>query len=298
MTETPCPTSPPGDAAPGFTGGPGLVLVSTPIGNLGDISARALAALRAADLILCEDTRVTGHLLRHFDVRNRTEALHDHNENARIPDILARIGAGALVAVVSDAGTPLVSDPGFRLVRAALEAGVPVTAIPGANAAVMALTLSGLPPHPNYFHGFLPPRQAARRTALARIRAVEQAGLSATLIFYESPHRTGETLADMADIFGDRPAAVSRELTKKFEQVRRGGLAELAARYAIEAPRGEVTLVVGPAPETETRTGELDDLLRAALRTQSLREAAAGVAEATGLPRKQVYARALEIAAT
>lgn len=275
---------------------PGLVLVSTPIGNLGDISARALSALRAADLILCEDTRVTAHLLRHFDVRGRTSSLHDHNEDARIPDILARIGAGAIVALVSDAGTPLVSDPGFRLVRTALDAGVPVTAVPGANAAVMALTLSGLPPHPNYFHGFLPPRQAARRAVLARLRDAEQAGLSATLVFYESPHRTGETLADMASVFGDRPAAVARELTKKFEELRRGLLAELAAHYAAEAPRGEVTLVVGPAPEPETGTGELDDLLRAALRTQSVREAAAGVAEATGLPRKQVYARALEMA--
>ena len=272
------------------------MLVSTPIGNLGDISARALTALRAADLILCEDTRVTAHLLRHFDVRGHTAAMHDHNEDARIPDILARIGAGALVALVSDAGTPLVSDPGFRLVRAALETGLPVSAVPGANAAIMALTLSGLPPHPNYFHGFLPPRHAARRAALARVREAEQVGLSATLVFYESPHRTGETLADMASVFGDRPAAVARELTKKFEEVRRGGLAELAAYYAAEAPRGEVTLVVGPALEPVTRAGELDDLLRAALDKQSVREAVAGVAEATGLPRKQVYVRALEMA--
>jgi 16S rRNA (cytidine1402-2'-O)-methyltransferase len=271
------------------------VLVSTPIGNLGDISARALTALRAADLVLCEDTRVTAHLLRHFDVRNRTSALHDHNEDARIPDILARIAAGALVALVSDAGTPLVSDPGFRLVRAALDAGVAVTAVPGASAAIMALTLSGLPPHPNYFHGFLPPRQAARRAALARLRAAEQAGFSATLVFYESPHRAGETLADMVAVFGDRPAALARELTKKFEEVRRGGLAMLAAHYASEAPRGEVTLVVGPAPETVAEAAELDDLLRAALRRHSVREAASGVAEATGLPRRVVYARALEM---
>jgi 16S rRNA (cytidine1402-2'-O)-methyltransferase len=252
--------------------------------------------LRAADLILCEDTRVTGHLLRHFGVHGRTAALHDHNEDARIPETLARIAAGELVALVSDAGTPLVSDPGFRLVRAALAQGVAVSAVPGANAAVMAITLSGLPPHPFYFHGFLPPKQAARRAVLARLRAAEQAGFSATLVFYESPHRAGETLADMAEVFGDRPAALARELTKKFEQVRRGGLAALAAHYASEAPRGEVTLVVGPAPEVVVEMGELDDLLRAALRTQSVREAAAGVSAATGLPRKQVYARALEIA--
>jgi len=295
MTEPACPTSSPGDATPGFAGGPGLVLVSTPIGNLGDISARALTALRAADLILCEDTRVTGHLLRHFGVSGRTAALHDHNEDARIPDILARLATGELVALVSDAGTPLVSDPGFRLVRAALAEGVAVSAVPGANAALMAITLSGLPPHPFFFHGFLPPKQAARRAMLARLRAAEQAGFSATLVFYESPHRAGETLADMAAVFGDRPAALARELTKKFEEVRRGGLAELAARYATEAPRGEVTLVVGPAPAVVAEAGELDNLLRAALRKQSVREAAAGVAAATGLPRKQVYARALEI---
>jgi 16S rRNA (cytidine1402-2'-O)-methyltransferase len=296
MTEPPCPISPPDDAAPGFSGGPGLVLVSTPIGNLGDISARALKALRAADLVLCEDTRVTANLLRHFGVSCHTASLHDHNEDSRTPEILARVRAGALVALVSDAGTPLVSDPGFRLVRAALAAGVAVTAVPGANAAVMALTLSGLPPHPYYFHGFLPPKQAARRAALGRLRAAEQAGFSATLVFYESPHRAGETLADMADAFGDRPASLARELTKKFEEVRRGGLLELAALYATEAPRGEVTLVVGPAPEEAAEAGELDDLLRSALRTQSVREAAAGVAEATGLPKKQVYARALGIA--
>jgi 16S rRNA (cytidine1402-2'-O)-methyltransferase len=284
------------DAAPGFSGGPGLVLVSTPIGNMGDISARAIAALRAASLVLCEDTRVSAHLLRQFSIGTRTLALHDHNEEGRLPEILGRLRQGALVALISDAGTPLVSDPGYRLVRAVIEAGLPVSAVPGANAAVMALTLSGLPPHPYCFFGFLPPRQAARRAALQTLRAAEQAGLSATLIFYESPHRSGETLADMAAIFGPRPAALARELTKKFEEVRRGTLPELAALYAEEAPRGEVTLLVGPAdPETES-DADLDALLHAALRTQSVREAAAGIAAVTGLPRKQVYARALELA--
>jgi 16S rRNA (cytidine1402-2'-O)-methyltransferase len=284
------------EAAPGFTGGPSLVLVSTPIGNLGDISARALEALRAADLVLCEDTRVTAHLLRQFGVKKRTVAFHDHNEDGRIPEVLARIRAGALVALVSDAGTPLVSDPGFRLVRAAIAEGVPVTSMPGANAAVTALVLSGLPPHPYLFQGFLPPKQGARLAALGRLRAAEQAGLSATLVFYESPHRAGETLADMEAVFGaDRPAALARELTKKFEEVRRGGLGELAAFYAAVAPRGEVCLVVGPAPEEVSKAGELDALLVAALRTQSVREAVAGVAEVTGLARKLVYARALEL---
>jgi 16S rRNA (cytidine1402-2'-O)-methyltransferase len=273
---------------------PGLVLVSTPIGNLGDMTARAVSALREADLVLCEDTRTSAGLLRHFGVRTMTASLHDHNEAGRVPDILGRIAGGALIALISDAGTPLMSDPGYRLVRAALEAGVAVTAAPGANAAVMALTLSGLPPHPFLFMGFLPPKRAARVAALGRLRAAELAGLSATLLFYESPHRAGETLADMAGVFGPRPAALTRELTKLYEEVRRGTLPELAAHYAEKEPRGEVTLVVGPAGAAPDEV-DLDMLLVAALRTQTVREAAAGVAEATGLPRKQVYARALAL---
>jgi 16S rRNA (cytidine1402-2'-O)-methyltransferase len=293
-----------GQAAPGPAGLAqpnlgimGLVLVSTPIGNLGDVSARALAALRQADLLLCEDTRTTATLLRHFGIATRTAALHDHNEDGAIPGILARLRGGAMIALVSDAGTPLVSDPGYRLVRAAIAEGLTVSAIPGANAAVMALTLSGLPPHPHLFQGFLPPKQAARRAVLARLRGAEQAGLAATLIFYEAPHRAAETLADMTDIFGPRPAAVARELTKKFEEVLRDRLPELAARCAAVAPRGEVTILVGPPEADEAQAGvdELDALLKSALRTQSVREAAAGVAAATGLPRKQVYARALEL---
>ncbi len=273
---------------------PGLVLVSTPIGNLGDLSARGLAALRQADFILCEDTRTSARLLRHFGVATRTVSLHDHNEAGRVPEILARISAGALAALISDAGTPLVSDPGYRLVRAAIEAGIFVTAAPGANAAVTALTLSGLPPHPFLFLGFLPAKQAARVAALSRLRAAELAGLNATLVVYESPHRAGECLADMAGVLGARPAALTRELTKMFEEVRRGSLAELAALYAEVEPRGEVTIVVGPADEAPDAV-DLDALLVSALKTQSVREAAAGVAEATGLPRKQVYARALAL---
>ena len=276
---------------------PGLVLVSTPIGNLGDLSARAVATLRQSDLLLCEDTRTTGTLLRHFGIATRTAALHDHNEDGAIPGLLARLRGGASVALVSDAGTPLVSDPGYRLVRAAIAEGLPVTAIPGANAALMALTLSGLPPHPYLFEGFLPPKQAARRAALSRLRALEQAGLAATLIFYEAPHRTAETLSDMADIFGPRPAALARELTKKFEEVLRGALPDLAARCLEIPPRGEVTLLIGPPDADADAPSEADlgALLIEALRTQSVREAAAGVAEATGLPRKQVYQKALEI---
>ncbi len=272
---------------------PGLVLVSTPIGNLGDVTSRALATLRDADLVLCEDTRVTARLLSANAIGVRTQPLHDYNEEQRIPALLDLLRAGKRVALVSDAGTPLVSDPGFRLVRAALAAGLPVGAVPGANAAVLALVLSGLPPHPFLFLGFAPPKASARQAALAKLRAAERAGLSATLIWYEAPHRLAEALADMLAAFGDRPAAVARELTKRFEEVRRASLAELAGHYATEAARGEVTVLVGPAPEEAADTAALDDLLAAALRDHSVKDAAAMVATASGLPRKTVYARAL-----
>ena len=273
----------------------GLVLVSTPIGNLGDMSFRGIEALRAAELILCEDTRTTARLLTHYGITTRTAPLHEHNEDAATPRLITRLQAGARLALVSDAGTPLVSDPGYRLVRAAIAAGLRVDAVPGANAATMALVLSGLPPHPYLFIGFPPPRQAARRAAFARLRAAERAGLSATLVFYEAPHRLAETLADMAADFGDRPAAVARELTKRFEEVRRGGLTALATHYAAEAARGEITVLVGPAPEEVPAEGDLDSMLQTLLRTQTVREAAAFAAQATGLPRKQVYARALAL---
>jgi 16S rRNA (cytidine1402-2'-O)-methyltransferase len=274
----------------------GLVLVSTPIGNLGDAGARAIAVLKAADTILCEDTRVTARLCAAFGLSARLLALHDHNEDARIPQVLQLLRDGQRVALVCDAGTPLVSDPGYRLVRAALAEGLKVGAVPGPNAALLALTLSGLPPHPFLFLGFLPSKQAARRAALARLRAAERAGLTATLLCYESPHRVAETLADMADLLGPRPAAVARELTKLFEEVRRGTLPDLAAVYAVQPPRGEVTLAVGPAPEEAAPTeGELDARLQAALDGHSLKEAVAMVTAETGLPRREVYARALAL---
>jgi 16S rRNA (cytidine1402-2'-O)-methyltransferase len=297
MTDDPCPVPLPAPHASAGDDRSGLVLVSTPIGNLGDMTHRALACLRHADLVLCEDTRVTAHLLRHFGIASRTLALHDHNEDARVPEVLARLAEGASVALVSDAGTPLVSDPGYRLVRAALAAGARVTAAPGANAAVTALILSGLPPHPYLFLGFPPPRQAARAALFARLREAERAGLSATLVMYESPHRAGATLADLAACFGPRPAALARELTKRFEEVVRGSLPELAARFAEVEPRGEVTLLVG-LPEAEDDApseADIDSMLLAAMRTESLREAVAGVAAATGRPRREVYARALAL---
>ena len=270
------------------------MLVSTPIGNLGDITPRAVEALRAADLVLCEDTRHTGRLLAAIGVRARLQQLHEHNEDASIPALIGLLKQGKRVALVSDAGVPLVSDPGYRLVRAAITEGVPVGAVPGANAAITALVLSGLPPLPFLVLGFPPPRQAARRANFARVRAAERAGLKATLIWHEAPHRLAQALADMAEAFGRRPAAVARELTKRFEEVRRGALPELAAHYAAEAARGEVTIVVGPAEDERTEEG-LDEKLRAALAGHSVKDAAALVAAATGLPRKVVYARALAL---
>src|SRR5258708_7646774 len=252
MPDAACPTPPdddfPSEGGPqGVDEGPhgqlpGLVLVSTPIGNLGDVSARARDALKHSDLILCEDTRHSARLLKALGVAARTAPLHEHNEDARIVPVLALLRAGKRIALVSDAGTPLVSDPGFRLVRAAIAEGLPVTAIPGPNAAVTALILSGLPPLPFLFLGFPPPRQAARRAAFGALRAVERAGLAATLIWHEAPHRLAETLADMLAAFGARSAAVARELTKHFEEVRRGTLADLASHYAANAARGEITI--------------------------------------------------------
>jgi 16S rRNA (cytidine1402-2'-O)-methyltransferase len=283
-------TQPPAEAPAG------LSLVATPIGNLGDLSSRALAVLGAVDAVLCEDTRVTGQMLSRYGVSATLLPLHEHNEDEITPRLLERLARGERLALASDAGTPLVSDPGYRLVRAVIAAGLPLTAIPGPNAAVVALTLSGLPPHPFLFHGFLPPRAGPRAAAIARHRAAERAGLSATLILHEAPHRLAETLAALAEgLGGERPAAVARELTKRFEEVRRGPLAELATHYATAEARGEICICVGPAPAESTDAADLDTQLRAALAQSSVRDAAAMVALATGLPRKQVYARALDL---
>ena len=275
---------------------PGLFLVATPIGNLADLSMRAVATLRASDLILCEDTRTTAFLLSKHGIDAPTSPLHEHNEDARIPAVLDRLRGGARVSLVSDAGTPLVADPGYRLVRAAISEGLPVSGVPGPNAALLALTLSGLPPHPFLFLSFPPPRSAARRAAFASLRAAERAGLAATLIWHEAPHRLAETLVDLLAVFGDRPAVVARELTKRFEEVRRSGLERLAAHYAAHDARGEITLLVGPAAADAPDAEDLDGQLRRALAGHSVKDAAALVAAATGLPRRTVYARALELA--
>jgi 16S rRNA (cytidine1402-2'-O)-methyltransferase len=285
-------------AAPAI--GPGLTLVATPIGNMGDLSPRALAALKAADAVLCEDSRTTGAMLARLGISARLIPLHDHNEANELPRLLAMLGEGQRLALVSDAGTPLVSDPGFRLVRAAIAEGLPISAIPGPNAAIMALVLSGLPPEPFLFQGFLPPRQAARQAALGRLKALEQAGLAASMIFYEAPHRLAESLADMAAAFGaERPAAVAREMTKRFEEVRRDSLSALAAHYASAEARGEICIVVGPAAaEAVVGDAEVTAQLRAAFAGGlSVKDAAEAVAKATGRKRRDVYREALALLA-
>ena len=271
----------------------GLYLVATPIGNLGDISRRALEVLRRADRIACEDTRVTRKLLSAEGIATPTTAYHDHSGPRERRRLLDAVAAGAAIAVVSDAGTPLVSDPGFKLVREAIEAGLPVTALPGPSAPLVALLLSGLPSDRFFFGGFLPAKSGARRQALQDV-----AGLDASLIFFEGASRVAASLADMAAVLGDREAAVARELTKLHEEVRRGGLAGLAAHYAESgAPKGEIVVVVGPPAPQEAGEGfDLDAALAEALKHGSLRDAAATVAAASGLPRRRVYARALELA--
>jgi len=271
---------------------PGLYIVATPIGNLGDITLRALDVLRRADAILCEDTRVTSILARRYGLAAERIAYHDHNADTVRPKLIARLAAGAALALVSDAGTPLISDPGFKLVREAVAAGVSVTAIPGASAALAALTVAGLPTDRFLFAGFLPVKSGARRRALRELAAVK-----ASLIFYETAPRLTDALADMAAMLGDRPAAVARELTKLHEEVRRDGLTALAEYYGREGPpRGEIVVIVGPPAQDASATAEdIDAQLASALRTASLREASAAVAAATGLPRRQVYARALAL---
>lgn len=282
----------PSDSAPGSKPAPGLYLVATPIGNMGDISARAVATLRAADVVACEDTRVTGKLISLLGLSVPLSAYHDHNAERAGPQLLERLRRGQVVALVSDAGMPLVSDPGYRLVQACIAENLPVTVVPGPSAALTALALSGLPPDRFLFAGFPPAKASARRKELEGLAAVP-----ATLIFFESPHRLAESLADMALVLGDRPAAVARELTKMFEEVRRGPLAGLAAHYAeAGGPKGEVVVVVGPPGEAPPPSpDDIDDRLRRALAGQSLRDAVDTVTAATGLPRRQVYARAVAL---
>lgn len=273
---------------------PGLYLVATPIGNLRDITLRALDTLAGVDVIACEDTRVSAKLLRAYGLEVPLLPYHDHNADAMRPRLLERLREGEAVALVSDAGTPLISDPGFKLVRACAAEGIPVTALPGASAVLTALQLSAQPSDRFLFAGFLPPRTAARRTALAALAA-----LRASLIFFESGPRLAGMLADLAGELGPRPAAVARELTKLFEEVRRAPLPDLAAHYAAAGPpKGEIVVVVGP-PDPDAAAGDsdeaLDAMLAAALTRLSVRDAVAEVCRHSSRPRREVYSRALAL---
>jgi 16S rRNA (cytidine1402-2'-O)-methyltransferase len=274
-----------------------LFLVATPIGNLGDLAPRAREALRDADLLLAEDTRHTAQLLHACGIQRpagTVESLHEHNERSRVPAVVQRLQAGATVALASDAGTPLVSDPGAALVSAAVTAGVEVVAVPGPCAAIAALTLAALPAASFAFEGFLPPRAAARREKLQDL-----AGESRTLVFYEAPHRLRESLEDLAGAFGvERPAAVARELTKKFETVYRGTLGSLVQQAASDADmsRGEIVLVVqGAARRTAADDADADRVLRVLLDELPVSQAARIAAQLTGRPRKDLYERALRL---
>ncbi len=271
---------------------PGLHIVATPIGNMRDITLRALDVLRAADLIACEDTRVFAKLASTYGMSAPTVAYSDATQAASEPRILRALAAGKRVALVSDAGMPLISDPGYRLVRAAVAGGHVVTSAPGASAVPMALALSGLPTDRFFFGGFLPAKEGERRRAIAAAAAVP-----ATLVFFEAPHRLAESLGDLADLLGARPAAVAREMTKLFEEVRRAPLDALAEHYGRHPDvKGEIAIVIGPPGEAPApAAGALDEALRSALAGASVKDAAAEVAARYGLKRRDVYARALEL---
>jgi 16S rRNA (cytidine1402-2'-O)-methyltransferase len=270
---------------------PGLHIVATPIGNLADITIRALAALAGADLIACEDTRVTRKLLDRYGIATPLTPYHDHNAAQARPALLRRLAEGAAVALVSDAGTPLISDPGYKLARATHDAGHTVTALPGPSSVLAALTVAGLPTDEFLFAGFLPPKQAARRTRIA-----ELARVPSTIVLFETGPRIAATLGDLAAGLGQREAAICRELTKLHEEVRRGDLQALAQSAAAEEIRGEFVVVIGPPPAAEAPSAEdTETLLRAALARVSLKDAVAEVAAATGLPRRELYQRALAL---
>lgn len=271
---------------------PGLHIVATPIGNLADITLRAIATLANADVIYCEDTRHSRTLTAHFGIKVPLRSFHDHNAAAICPEILASLAEGKRIALVSDAGTPLISDPGYTLVRDAVAAGHAVHAIPGPSAAIAALSIAGIPTDTFLFVGFLPPKQQARRTRLEALETVD-----ATLVFYEAPQRIAATLTDMAESFRKRPIVVARELTKLHEETLRGTAAELAAHFAEHDPRGEFVILVAPAPPPE-RPSDTDlehhliELLDARM---SVKDAARMVADQFKLPRSHVYDLALKI---
>ncbi len=263
---------------------PGLYLVATPIGNLGDITIRALSVLARADVILCEDTRHSRTLLAHFGITTTARPYHEHNAERERPRVLRELEGGARIAIISDAGTPLVSDPGWKLVRAGIDAGHHVEALPGASASLTALSVAGQPSDTFLFAGFLSPKAGARRSRIAELK-----GVPATLIFFEAPSRVPETLADLAAGLGDRPAALARELTKLHEEVRRAGLSELAGELDGASVKGEVVIVVGPPQKAEVTDDDILERLATALKEMSLRDASKMVAEALGVPKSRVY---------
>lgn len=270
---------------------PGLYIVATPIGNLRDITLRALDILKAADVILAEDTRQTRKLLNAYNIRGNLTAYHDHNAAKQIPFVLDSLSSGKIVAQVSDAGTPLVSDPGFRLVRAASEDGHNIIPVPGASALLAALTTAALPSDKFMFAGFLPPKSAARLKVLQTYTSIP-----ATLVFFESPGRTPGCLQDMQTVFGDRPAALARELTKKFEETRRGTLSELITSVKTDTPRGEIVILVGPPSGPQRWTNaEIDAALKDWIFEVGVKRASAHVAEMSGWAKRDVYQRALSI---
>jgi 16S rRNA (cytidine1402-2'-O)-methyltransferase len=270
----------------------GLYLVATPIGNLGDITLRALETLAGVDVVACEDTRITRRLTERYGITAELTPYHEHNAATARPKILRRLEQGGSVALVSDAGTPLISDPGFKLVREACAAGHAVIALPGASSVLTALSLAALPTDRFFFEGFLPPKQTARRARLA-----ELARIDATLVLFESGNRMQETLADLAEIMGAREAAICRELTKMHEEVTRAPLAELAAGADNLETRGEFVLVIAPpaADAQAMTTDKLDELLRDQLERHSVKDAVAHAVELSGRPRREIYARALEL---
>jgi 16S rRNA (cytidine1402-2'-O)-methyltransferase len=274
--------------APKLAGG--LYVVATPIGNLGDMTLRGLEILAAADVIACEDTRVSRKLLDRYGIATPLTPYHDHNAATARPKLLARIADGAAVALISDAGTPLISDPGYKFVRAARAAGYAVTAAPGASAVLAALTIAGLATDRFFFEGFLPAKQGARRTRIAELAAIPS-----TLVLYESAPRLAETLADIADGLKGREVAICRELTKLYEEVRGGDAEVLAAAYATAPPRGEIVIVIGPRADEEVNLAEIDAQLREALARTTVKDAVAEVAAAGVLPRREVYQRALAL---
>lgn len=268
---------------------PGLYVTATPIGNARDITLRALDVLTGCDAIAAEDTRVTSKLLSIYGISKPLTAYNDHNGARERPKLIARLKHGARIALVSDAGTPLVSDPGYKLVREALAEGIPVHAIPGASATLTALALAGLPTDRFLFAGFLPPKAGERASVLTDLKAIR-----ATLVFFESAQRLAESLAQMLEVLGDRAVAVTRELTKLHEEVRRGTLATLAPRYAEEPPpKGEVTILIGPPQDSGTDFARVDAMLTHALPFMPVKAASEMIAEALGINRKEVYERAL-----